>query len=99
MEQHCDLYFLRNYETGLEWSVLPPLGSRKHTRAKRLITATNSAPDRSQDGAFSRSGPTAISQKRNATSVPQINIKTVLLKEVQPYLAEDEQPMTDLQIG
>jgi hypothetical protein len=59
----------------LELSVLPPLDLRKHTKAKRLITATSSAPDRIQDGELSRNGPTAASEKRNATTVPHINMR------------------------
>jgi cell division protein FtsN len=77
MEQHRSPNFLTGIcqVAGFERSVLPPLDSKKHTKAKRLITATSSAPDRSQDGELSRNGPTATSEKRNATTVPHIHMR------------------------
>jgi hypothetical protein len=77
MEQQRSPYILTEIcqAAGLERSVLPPLDSRKHTKAKRLIIATSSAPDRSQDGELARNGPTATSEKRNATTVPHINMR------------------------
>ncbi len=59
----------------MERSVLLPLDSSRHTKAKRLITARNSAPDRSQDGELPRNGPTASSERRNATTVPHTNMR------------------------
>ena len=79
---------------------MPPLlDSRKHTRANRVITATISAPDRSQDGALARSGPTAINERRNATTVLHINMRNRPLERgMQPYRTEYEHPMTGLHL-
>jgi hypothetical protein len=77
MEQQRSPYFLTEIcqEAELERSVLLPLDSSKHTKAKTLITARNSAPDWSQDGEISRSGPTAASEIRKVTTVLHTNMR------------------------
>jgi len=76
MEQHRRSGFLTKiYQpVGSERSVLPPLLSRKHTRARTLITAVSSARDGGQEGALARSSPMAINERRKVSTMLHINV-------------------------